>query len=498
MTNGTVSGFTPLSSTIYQATITPTDAGPLTITVATGAATDIATNANDVSNTLTLTVPDITPPVITLVGSSTQFVTQGLPYIEQTATWIDNVDGSGTINPASSGTVDTSTLGTYTLEYSHTDMAGNVSNTATRSVTVVSAPDTTPPIVTLSGSASMIIAHGSIFSDSGADWTDNFDGAAHISMASSGIVDTSTIGTYTLEYTYTDFAGNIGNTMTRSVTVADQTPAVVILQGSGTIALIQGSPYIEDGAMWTDAVEGTGIINPASSGSVNTMVLGSYTLEYTYTDFAGNIGNTVMRTVNITDGTPPVVTLSGSANMTIAHGSIYTELGAIWTDTIDGSGTIALPVTGVVNANQVGTYYLTYNHTDSSSNISNNVIRTVRVTDQAAPVLALDGAPTTSLLQGDTYSEPGATWTDAVEGVGNIFYGTYGSTGSFQFSGSVNTTTLGTYMLSYMRVDAAGNQSNVVTRTITVTAIPDTMAPVVTLIGSPLRSLTQGIAYIEQ
>jgi hypothetical protein len=76
VTNGTVSSFNPLSSTIYQATITPTDAGPLTIQVATGSATDIATNANNNSNILTLTVPDITPPVVTLVGSDTQMITQ--------------------------------------------------------------------------------------------------------------------------------------------------------------------------------------------------------------------------------------------------------------------------------------------------------------------------------------------------------------------------------------------------------------------------------------
>ena len=147
VTNGTASALNPLSSTIYQVTITPTDAGPLTITVATGAATDMASNNSDVSNTLTLTVPDITPPVVTLVGSATQMITQGAIYTEQTATWTDNVDGSGTIDPASSGTVDTSTLGTYTLEYSYTDIAGNISNTATRDVTVVSAPDSTPPAV---------------------------------------------------------------------------------------------------------------------------------------------------------------------------------------------------------------------------------------------------------------------------------------------------------------------------------------------------------------
>ncbi len=77
-------------------------------------------------------------------------ITQGAIYTDQTATWTDNVDGSGTITPASSGTVDTSTLGTYTLEYTHTDVAGNIGNTVTRDVTVVSAPDTIPPVVTLS------------------------------------------------------------------------------------------------------------------------------------------------------------------------------------------------------------------------------------------------------------------------------------------------------------------------------------------------------------
>ena len=194
-------------------------------------------------------------------------------------------------------------------------------------------------------------------------------------------------------------AGNIGNTVTRSVTITDQTSPVVVLQGSGTVYLPQSSLYTDDGASWTDNVDGSGTIDPASSGTVDTSTLGTYTLEYTHTDMAGNIGNTVTRSVTITDATPPVVVLVGSANMTIAYGSIYSESGATWTDTIDGSGVILTPVTGVVNPNAVGTYYLTYNHTDTSSNISNNVIRTVRVTDQAAPVVALDGGSSIALLQ---------------------------------------------------------------------------------------------------
>jgi hypothetical protein len=43
----------------------------------------------------------------------------------------------------------------------------------------------------------------------------------------------------------------------------------------------------------------------------------------------------------------------------------------------------------------------------------------------------------------------------------------------------------------YMRVDGAANQSNIATRTITVTAIPDTTPPVVTLVGSGATTLTQ-------
>lgn len=141
--------------------------------------------------------------------------------------------------------MDTSTLGTYILEYYYTDVAGNLSNTVTRTVTVVSAPDTTPPVVTLSGSASMTVGYESVFIDSGADWTDDFDGSASITAASSGTVDTTILGAYTLEYSYTDFAGNISNTVTRTVTVTDQSAPVVTLVGSASISIMQGSPYSE-------------------------------------------------------------------------------------------------------------------------------------------------------------------------------------------------------------------------------------------------------------
>jgi Domain of unknown function (DUF5011) len=56
---------------------------------------------------------------------------------------------------------------------------------------------------------------------------------------------------------------------------------------------------------------------------------------------------------------------------------------------------------------------------------------------------------------------------DSVDGSGNTLTGTYASTGSFQSTGSVNTFTLGTYTISYTKVDATGNTATA-TRTIIV------------------------------
>lgn len=55
--------------------------------------------------------------------------------------------------------------------------------------------------------------------------------------------------------------------------------------------------------------------------------MGSYTITYTATDKAGNSAN-VKRTVAVTDGVAPVVTLLGSATISLYVGDIYTEAGA--------------------------------------------------------------------------------------------------------------------------------------------------------------------------
>ena len=77
----------------------------------------------------------ILPPTITLNGSSTINLILNSNYSELGATATDDIDGNLTNSISVSGSVDTSTTGTYTLTYTVSDAAGN-SSSITRTVVV--------------------------------------------------------------------------------------------------------------------------------------------------------------------------------------------------------------------------------------------------------------------------------------------------------------------------------------------------------------------------
>lgn len=80
------------------------------------------------------------------------------------------------------------------------------------------------------------------------------------------------------------------------------------------------------------------------------------------------------------DLTPPVILLTGPAYVKVKLGEVYTELGAIWTDDIDGTGP-AIVGGDVVDENTEGVYTVTYNYTDGCGNAAPEVTRTVEVAD---------------------------------------------------------------------------------------------------------------------
>jgi len=166
-----------------------------------------------------LTVNSVTqypgPPQITLNGAASVDAPSGSPYTDLGATAVDDIGDS--VTPVLTGTVDTSTLGDYELIYTATDVNGE-SSIATRTVTVITV-DTEDPVVTLNGQSSLTLTQGDVFTDAGANVTDN-SGESITAVVSGDTVDTSVPGVYTITYTATDSAGNSGSA-TRTVTVVE-------------------------------------------------------------------------------------------------------------------------------------------------------------------------------------------------------------------------------------------------------------------------------------
>ena len=359
----------------------------------------------------------------------------------------------------------------------------------TISAPAAEAPDTTPPVITLSGSASMSINQGTAYAEPGYTANDNKDGNITSKVVVTGSVNTNTPGTYTLTYTVADAAGNSA-TARRIVTVVyvDRTPPVLTLNGAATMQINQGTAYTEPGYTAIDDNDGNITSKVTVTGSVNTNVAGSYTLTYRVSDAAGNIA-TATRTVTViyVDTTPPVITLTGGASVQVLQGQAYVEPGYTATDNIDGNVTARVTVTGTVNTNTPGTYTLTYRVSDAAGNAA-TATRTVTViyVDTTPPVITLNGATTMQINQGTAYTEPGYTATDNTDG--NV-------TSRVAVTGTVNVNTVGSYTLTYTVSDAAGNVATA-TRTVQVLYV-DRTPPVITLTGAAAMQIDQGTAYTE-
>ena len=457
--------------------------------------TDTSNNAaTQVTRTVTVeAATDNTPPVIELDGSATITITVDGTYNEQGAVCDDDVDPD---KPATVGgqTVDTGTAGTYVITYDCTDTSNNAATQVTRTVTVEAATDNTPPVIELDGSATITITVDGTYNEQGAVCDDDVDPDKPATVGGQ-TVDTGTAGTYTITYDCTDTSNNVADQVTRTVTVttaADITAPVIELDGSATITITVDSTYNEQGAVCDDDVDPD---KPATVGgqTVDTGTAGTYTITYDCTDTSNNVADQVTRTVTVTtaaDTTAPVIELDGPATITITVGGTYNEQGAVCDDDVDPDK----PATvggQTVDTGTAGTYTITYDCTDTSNNVADQVTRTVTVTtaaDTTAPVIELDGPATITITVGGTYNEQGAVCDDDVDPDKPATVG--GQT--------VDTGTAGTYTITYDCTDTSNNVADQVTRTVTVTTAADTTAPVIELDGPATITITVGGTYNEQ
>lgn len=214
--------------------------------------------------------------------------------------------------------------GTYTITWTFTDESGN-SSTQTQTVIVddVTAPTISdPPDVSVStgadnASCTVFVSDAQLV---GATADDN----CSVNITRSGVPAGNMFpkGPTVITYTAVDAGGNTV-TSTQTVTVTDDTPPTLALNGASTITWECHVAFVDPGATANDSCAGNLTSAIVVSGSVNPNVVGSYTLVYSVSDGAQTA--TATRTVNVVDTTAPVVSCPANIVATLPLNSSATS-----------------------------------------------------------------------------------------------------------------------------------------------------------------------------
>ncbi|MDO3411282.1 DUF5011 domain-containing protein [Saccharibacillus sp. CPCC 101409] len=308
------------SGKTYSFKVVPQSDGPVTVSVAAGAAYDADNNPNTASLPASVIYDTVSPTVELTSESGTP---TNKPF-KATAKFSESVKGFGLSEvEADNGKLsnfDTVDRATYTFTVTPdkegevhvrvpggtlTDDANNVGG-ASNTLTVVY--NTKAPSITLNGDNPMAAALGGTFSDPGAAAQDALGTPLTDSIVVEGIeaVDTKRPGKYELNYRVTDLAGNESSEVKRIVHVID--PPVVTLLGEAEMTIKEGEAFIDPLATAADEFYKDLTDRIQVEGTVNNREPGTYALRYTVKNPLGQTGEAVRKvTVEKAPAIPPVL-----------------------------------------------------------------------------------------------------------------------------------------------------------------------------------------------
>lgn len=234
------------------------------------------------------------------------------------------------------------------------------------------------------------------------------------------------------------------------------------LKGDAEMSVEFGSTFVDPGATAADAVDGDISDKIVVSSNIDTHKLGDYTVTYSVTNTQGQ-NCTATRIVHVIDTEKPVITLIGSAEMTMEGGTKFDDPGATAKDNYDGDLTDYITTVRKFNPYMVGDQPVIYQVNDSHGNSAIPVTRIVHVIDTTKPTIKLVGDSTATVAQGSEYLDSGAMAFDNCDN---------DITNKVVMNGSVDTSRIGDYVLTYHTTDQSGNVSTTISRTVYVVAAP--------------------------
>ncbi len=368
----------------------------------------------DVVN-FTVNLPDVTPPVITLLGDNPLALTVGDAYTEFGATATDNVDGDLTVNIVTDASgLDVNTVGSYTVSYTVSDAANNPAS-IDRTVIVSAAVELPDPCVNTLyrinvGGPAQASADATPLGWSGD--TGNFG-----TVNNSPFLAAMSTGGST--YNGNSGSAHSGSIIMTNPTVPTSAPAAVFnterydlgsapemkwefpvtpgteVQITLLFAELFGDVTAAGQREFDVAIEGTvlpafdnidpyAIAGPKGAFSRSaTLVVNDGVLDIEFIHVTENPalkGIQICAISNAPDNTPPVITLLGNNPLELSVGDVYSDPGATASDNVDGDLTASIVIGGdAVTTAVAGTYVVTYNVSDVAGNPATEVSRTVTV-----------------------------------------------------------------------------------------------------------------------
>ncbi|WP_299098055.1 immunoglobulin-like domain-containing protein [uncultured Winogradskyella sp.] len=344
-------------------------------------------------------------------------------------------------------------------------------------------PDTTAPVITLTGASTINLEVGDTYSELGATATDNIDGNLTSSIVITGTVNTNSAGTYTKYYNVSDAAGNAATQRTRTIIVtepADTTAPVITLTGASTINLEVGDAYNELGATATDNVDGNLTSSIVITGTVNTNSAGTYTKYYNVSDAAGNAATQRTRSIVVTEPSTGSGCTSGISSFPYSE-SFENTFGA-WTQATGDdfnwatrSGTTPSSNTGPSSAD-TGSYYI-YMESSSPNYSTKRAILNSPCYDLSGVSQAtfgfqyhMYGASSMGSLALELSDDDGASWTSIWSASGNqgnswlsasVNLAAYvGASVQLRFNGVTGTTWQGDMAVDAVSLSAGGGSGS--------------------------------------
>lgn len=362
-----------------------------------------------------------------------------------------------TITGSTSDDLTYDTPGTYVVHWTYTDSAGN---TATQNQTVIIAADNVAPVPNASQLPTVTGECTATVSGPAPTATDNC--AGDLEGTTTDPLTYNTPGTHTVNWKFTDNAGNT-TTQTQTVIVTDNAapvpsvPSLPAITAECSVTLTP--PTANDNC--------AGTVTATTNIPLTITQQGTHTVNWTYTDAAGNTA-TQTQTVVIDDNTQPTITAPPAK--TVYTGPGATSCGAVVSDADLGSPTAGDNCAGFVtgrsgvpagNAFPVGTTVVTYTVTDVGGNTA-TATQAVTVVDNTPPALAVPNVtvnlPLNSPATSMAVSYPAPTTGDNCGGPVSVVY--------TPASGSVFG--VGTTVVSATATDTHGNTT---TATFNVTVL---------------------------